>query len=177
MPRAHPAGFTLIEVMVALVIVSFGMMAVHTMLNSYAAAAVYTEQKTLASWIATNKLAELSIGPTWPPLGDSDEDVEFAGRQWRREIEVSETPVTNLRRVDVSVRLLDEPERVVHKVSALIEPPAPPGFLPPQWSAPPAGGGGGDRGGGSGGDRDRGGSDGDDRGASGGGGGDRGERG
>ena len=137
--RVRVAGFTLIEVMVALVIVAFGMMAVHTMLNSYAAASVYTEQKTLASWIATNKLTELSIGPTWPPLGDSDEEVEFAGRQWRCEIEVAETPVPNLRRVDVSVRLADDPERVVHTVSALIEPPAPPGFLPPQWSAPPGG--------------------------------------
>jgi len=146
MRRAHLAGFTLIEVMVALVIVAFGMMAVHTMLNSYAAASVYVEQKTLASWIATNKLTELSIGSTWPELGDSDEDVEFAGRQWRAEIEVSETPVANLRRVDVSVRLAEDPERVVHKVSALIEPPAPPGFLPPQWSVPPGGGGGGERG-------------------------------
>jgi general secretion pathway protein I len=142
MPRARPTGFTLIEVMVALVIVAFGMMAVHTMLNSYAAASVYTEQKTLASWIATNKLTELSIGPTWPSLGDTDEDVEFAGRQWRCEIEVSETPVPSLRRVDVSVLLMDDLDRVVHKVSALIEPPAPPGFLPPQWSAPPSGGGG-----------------------------------
>jgi general secretion pathway protein I len=150
MQRARHAGFTLIEVMVALVIVAFGMMAVHTMLNSYVAASVYVEQKTLASWIATNKLTELSIGPTWPELGDSDEDVEFAGRQWRAEIEVSETPVANLRRVDVSVRLADDPERVVHKVSALIEPPAPPGFLPPQWSAPPGGSGGGDGRGGRG---------------------------
>jgi general secretion pathway protein I len=144
--RVRLTGFTLIEVMVALVIVAFGMMAVHTMLNSYAAASVYTEQKTLASWIATNKLTELSIGPTWPPLGDSDEEVEFAGRQWRCEIEVAETPVPNLRRVDVSVRLANDPERVVHTVSALIEPPAPAGFLPPQWSAPPGGGDGGGRG-------------------------------
>jgi general secretion pathway protein I len=147
MRRARSTGFTLIEVMVALVIVAFGMMAVHTMLNSYAAASVYVEQKTLASWIATNELTELSIGPTWPELGDSEDEVEFAGRLWRFEIEVSETPVTNLRRVDVSVRLADDPERVVHRVSALIEPPAPPGFLPPQWSAPPAGGtGSGERG-------------------------------
>jgi general secretion pathway protein I len=147
----------LIEVMVALVIVAFGMMAVHTMLNSYVAASAYVEQKTLASWIATNKLTELSIAPTWPSLGDSTEDVEFAGRQWRYEVEVLETPVPNLRRVDVSVRLVDDPERVVHKVSALIEPPAPAGFLPPQWSAPPSGpGGGGGRGGGGGGSGDSG---------------------
>ena len=142
MPRARVTGFTLIEVMVALVIVALGMMAVHTQLNRYVAAAAYVEQKTLASWIATNKLTELAIGPTWPALGDSDEDLEFARQQWRCEIEVSETEVPNLRRVDVSVRLLNDPERVVHKVSALIEPPAPAGFLPPQWSAPPSGGGG-----------------------------------
>lgn len=129
--------------MVALVIVALGMMAVNTQLNRYAANAVYVEQKTLASWIATNKLTELSIAPTWPSVGDYEEDVEFAGQQWRCDIEVSETPVANLHRVDVSVRLLADPERVVHKVSGLIEPPPPAGFLPPQWSTLPAGGGGG----------------------------------
>ena len=141
------AGFTLIEAMVALVIVALGMMAVHTQLNRYVIAAAYVEQKTLASWIATNKLTELSVGPTWPTVGDYEEDVEFAGQQWRCDIEVAETPVTNLHRVDVSVRLLSDPERVIHKVSGLIEPPAPPGFSSPEWSAPPSGrSGGGERG-------------------------------
>lgn len=137
--RARATGFTLIEVMVALVVVALGMMAVHKVLNDYAFASAYVEQKTLASWIATNKLTELAIGPTWPSLGDSEEEIEFARQQWVCEIVVSETAVTNLRRVDVSVRLANEPERVVHKVSALIEPPAPAGFLPPQWSSPPSG--------------------------------------
>jgi general secretion pathway protein I len=140
--RRAASGFTLIEVMVALVIVALGMMAVNTQLNRYTVAATYVEEKTLASWIATNKLTELSIAPTWPSVGDYEEDVEFAGQQWRCEVLVEETPVTNLHRVDVSVRLLADPERVVHKVSALIEPPAPQGFLSPQWSAPPGGGGG-----------------------------------
>lgn len=127
--------------MIALVIVALGMMAVNTQLNRYAVNAAYIEQKTLASWIATNKLTELSVAPTWPSVDDYEEDVEFAGQQWRCDIEVAETPVANLRRVDVSVRLLADPERVVHKVSGLIEPPAPSGFLPPQWSTPSDGGG------------------------------------
>jgi general secretion pathway protein I len=122
--------------MVALVIVAFGMMAVSKQINSYIVAATYVEQKTLASWIATNKLTELSVGPTWPTVGDYDEDIEFAGRQWRCAIVVSETEVTNLHRVDVSVSLVSDPANVIHKVSALIEPPAPPGFLAPQWSIP-----------------------------------------
>lgn len=144
--RNRGYGFTLIEVMVALVVVSLGMMAVNTQINRYAVAATYVEQKTLASWIATNKLTELSIAPTWPEVGDYDEDIEFAGQQWRCEIVVNETPVPNLHRVDVSVFTINDPERLVHKVSALIEPPAPPGFLPPQWSTPPGGGPSGGRG-------------------------------
>jgi general secretion pathway protein I len=149
MQRAHrSAGFTLLEVLVALVIVAFGMMAVHKMLNDYVRTAAEVERRTLASWIATNKLTELAVGPTWPEIDDYDEDVEFASQQWRCEIEVSETDVPSLRRVDVSVFLVSDPEHVVRKVSALIEPPAPPGFLPPQWSAPPTGddGGRGERG-------------------------------
>ena len=143
MQRRHLfAGFTLLEVLVAMVIVAVGMMGVHKLLNEYVKTSAGIEERTLASWIATNKLTELAIGPTWPPLGDYDEEVEFANRQWRCEVLVSETEVTNLRRVDVAVFLVTDPERVVRKVSALIEPPAPPGFLPPQWSAPPSSGGG-----------------------------------
>jgi general secretion pathway protein I len=141
------AGFTLLEAMVALVIVSLGMMAVNTQLNRYAAASVYAEEKTLASWIATNKITELSVASGWPELGDSDEEIEFAGRMWQCRVEVSETPVENLRRVDVEIALADAPERVVHRVSGILEPPAPSGFLPLRWLGPPRDGGGRGRGG------------------------------
>jgi general secretion pathway protein I len=133
--------------MVALVIVALGMMAVHNSLNSYAVSSAYIEQKTLASWIATNKITELSVAPTWPEIGDYDEEVEFAGQEWRCEIVITATDVDNLRRVDVSVTLESDPDTVVHKVSGLLEPPAPPGFMPPQWSMPGLGNdGGGERG-------------------------------
>jgi general secretion pathway protein I len=135
-------GFTLLEAMIALVIVALGMMAVNTQLNRYAVAAIYIEQKTLASWIATNKITELSVAGTWPELGDSEEELDFAGRRWQCQIEIGETPVENLRRVDVSVALADDPERVLHKVSGLVEPPAPSGFVPLRWLGPAAGAGG-----------------------------------
>ena len=126
-------GFTLLEAMVALIIVALGMMAVNTQLNRYAAAAFYVEQKTLASWIASNVITELSVAPTWPELGDTDEEIEFAGQRWHYRVEIQETPVENLRRVDVEVALVDDPERVLHKVSGLVEPPMPAGFAPVRW--------------------------------------------
>jgi general secretion pathway protein I len=127
--------------MVALVIVALGMMAVNGQLNRYVVAAAFVETKALASWIATNQITALGVGPEWPGVGDHEEEVEFAGRQWRCEIVVSETDVENLHRVDVSVALATDPERVLHKVSGLIEPPAPAGFLPLEWSAPLTGNG------------------------------------
>jgi general secretion pathway protein I len=131
--RSAIAGFTLIEAVVALLIVALGMMAVFAQLNQYAATANYMQEKTLASWIATNVLTELSVQQDWPALGNSEEDLEFAGREWHYTIEVSETQVENLRRADVSVARTDQPDRVIHKVSALIEPPAPRGFVPTHW--------------------------------------------
>jgi general secretion pathway protein I len=128
----------LLEVMVALIIVSLGMMAVSSQLNRYTTVAIHVEQKTLASWIATNLITELSVEPVWPELGNSDEDVEFAGQSWQCRIEVSETPVENLRRIDVEVALANDPERVLHKVSGLVEPPVPAGFLPVRWLVPAA---------------------------------------
>lgn len=138
--HSNTGGFTLLEAMVALIIVALGMMAVSTQLNRYVVTASYIEQKTLASWVATNKVTELSVGNTWPEVGDSDEEIDFAGRQWQCHIEIAETPVENLRRVDVSVALADDPERVLHKVSGLVEPPVPAGFLPLRWLAPADGG-------------------------------------
>ena len=141
MLRRSGDGFTLIEVMVALVVVALGMMAVKKTLSDYAATSAYLEEKTLASWIATNELTEIAVGPTWPALGDYEEDVEFARRQWRCEVVVSETEVENLRRADVSVALADRPERVIHTVSGLIEPPIPDGFPPLNWISVGRGGG------------------------------------
>ena len=134
-------GFTLVEALVALIIVALGMMAVHTQLNQYAVTSVYIRDKTLASWIATNKLTELSVQSAWPEPGVEEDEVEYAGRQWYFRVEVSATQVDNLRRADVSVAPAEDPERTIHTVSGLIEPPAPPGFLPPRWLGGPNGSG------------------------------------
>jgi general secretion pathway protein I len=136
------AGFTLLEAMVALVIVSLGMMAVNTQLGRFAVTSLHIEQKTLASWIATNKITELSVQSEWPELGEQEEDVDFAGRTWRCRTEISETPVPNLRRIDVYVSFTDAPDDVVHKVTGLVEPPPPRGVVPLNWMPAAAGAGG-----------------------------------
>ena len=119
--------------MVALAIVALGMMAVHAQFNRYTVGAAIIENKVLASWIASNRIAELSVAPRWPPLGETRDEVDYAQRTWVWRTRVSETPVENLRRVDVSVSLADEPGQVIHTVSGLLEPPPPPGIAAPTW--------------------------------------------
>jgi general secretion pathway protein I len=140
--RSEPVrseGFTLLEAMVALVIVSLGMLAVNSQLNRYAVAASVIEEKTMASWIATNVITELGLQPTWPEIGEREDEIEFGGREWEYRIAISGTDVENLRRVDVEVMLAAAPDRVVHRVSGLLEPPAPRGFVAPTWFTPGGG--------------------------------------
>ena len=126
-------GFTLIETVVALLIVALGMTAVYMQVGQFASTAILMQDRTLASWIGSNIVTELSLARDWPEIGDSEEEVEYASRRWLVTIEISETEVENLRRADVSVALSDRPERVIHTVSGLIEPPIPDNFPPVNW--------------------------------------------
>jgi general secretion pathway protein I len=133
--RRHDRGFTLIETMVALAIVALGMTAVFMQLNQFATNAVYLRDKTLASWIGSNIVTELSIAPQWPEFGEEEREIEYGDRTWAITVTIIETDVENLRRADVSVALADRPDRIVHIVSGLIEPPVPQGFPPVSWTS------------------------------------------
>ncbi len=126
-------GFTLIETVVALLIVALGMTAVYMQVGQFATTAILMQDRTLASWIGSNIVTELSLAPDWPEIGDSEEEIEYASRLWIVSIEVTETEVENLRRADVAVALAERPERVIHTVSGLIEPPIPDNFPPVNW--------------------------------------------
>ena len=133
MRSERAAGFTLLETVVALLIVSLGMSAVYMQLNYFATSAIRMQDKTLGSWIGSNIVTELSLAPDWPDLGDEEREIEYANREWHLTIRISETDVEELRRVDVDVAFAEQPERVIHTVSGLIEPPTPQGFPPVRW--------------------------------------------
>ena len=83
-PRALLArGFTLIEVLVALVIVALGMMGVIQAVIQAATAGTYLREKTLAHWIAMNLITERRLQTAPPEIGTSSDEIEFAGQRWR----------------------------------------------------------------------------------------------
>ena len=99
-----PRGFTLIEVLVALVIVAVGMAAVLSALSSSANTLSFLRDETFAQWVALNKIATIRISGQQPATGTSDGDTDFAGRSWHWRREVVTTEVPGVVRIDVKVR-------------------------------------------------------------------------
>ena len=103
-------GFTLIEVLAALVIVALGMLGVIQAVTQTARNGSYLREKTLAHWIAMNVITERRLLPVPPEVAETSDDVEFAGQRWRWTMNVTQTEVESLRRMDVAVRYADRPE-------------------------------------------------------------------
>ncbi|MDH4259015.1 MAG: type II secretion system minor pseudopilin GspI [Gammaproteobacteria bacterium] len=103
-PSSRPGGFTLIEVVVALAIVALGMFAVFKAIGDTAANIGYLRDRSLASWIADNKITEIRLSGEYPSVDKTEGDVDYAGRRWHWIATVSQTPVEGLRRIDMQVR-------------------------------------------------------------------------
>ncbi len=101
-------GFTLIEVLVAVAVLAIAMSAVIGAMARQADNAGYLKQKTIALWVAHNRLAELQLQGTPPDTGRSDGEVEMGGVDWRWDAVVVKTEDPYLRRVDIEVRRPDE---------------------------------------------------------------------
>ena len=138
-------GFTLIEVVVALIVVSLGMLAVIETVGSTARNSSYLRDKTIAHWVAMNKLTEVRLQANAPAVDKSSDEVEMAGREWRWTVEVKQTPVETIRRIDVSVRPAEAPEKSsMASVSGFFGTAvAPAGTTTVVWKGSPEGGRGG----------------------------------
>ncbi len=104
MTRRRSQGFTLIEVMVALVIVAMGLTALMLAVSSTANASGYLRDKALAQWIALNRLTEVRLN-LQPKLGQSNDtgELDFAGRHWHYDTQYFDTSFASMRRVVVRV--------------------------------------------------------------------------
>jgi general secretion pathway protein I len=76
------AGFTLVEVLVALAIIAISMSAALSTSGSQASSASYLKQKTIAHWVAMNEMTQFQIAKRITTTGKTDGDTKMAGVTW-----------------------------------------------------------------------------------------------
>jgi general secretion pathway protein I len=94
-------GFTLLEVLIALAIVAMSVGALLGTVTSSASNVIYLKEKTLAEWVALNRLAEVRIDKAMPAKGKRTGSSTMGGQRWEWEEEVIELPIKGMFRIDV----------------------------------------------------------------------------
>jgi general secretion pathway protein I len=97
-------GFTLLEVLIALAIVVLSVGALLGAVTSSASNVIYLKDKTVAEWVALNRLAEIRIAQQMPDKGRRIGETVMGGMKWQWEEEVTETAIKGMFRVDVRAR-------------------------------------------------------------------------
>ncbi len=125
--RRLKRGFTLIEVLIAVSIAALGLTAVATaIISQMVDTGSVIRERTYASWVAQNKIAELRLANVVPEVSESSGEVEFASIEWAWSANISATGVENLFRVDVSVSYPGTDDTIL-VVAGFIGEPNPPG--------------------------------------------------
>ncbi len=98
-------GFSLLEVVIALAVVSIALLALSRTGGSAPARYTDLQQRTLALWVADNAMAEIRLTEGFPQPGARFGQERMAGVDWSWQAEISQSAEPNIRRVDITVYL------------------------------------------------------------------------
>lgn len=116
----HAAGFTLLEVLVALVIVGTALGASLRAVGSLTQNSSALRGSMMATWSGENRLAQIRLAREWPPFGKRSFDCPQGELRLVCEEEVLPTPNPFFRRVEVSVFDAENPERRIIKLAQIV---------------------------------------------------------
>ncbi len=103
-PRRRAArGFTLVEVLVALMVVALGLAALMTTVAGTARTSGYLRDKTLAQWIALNRMTEVRLNQSKFGQNLDTGELQFANRTWHYDTRYFNTSIATMKRVVVRV--------------------------------------------------------------------------
>jgi general secretion pathway protein I len=115
--RKLSRGFTLIEVLIALVILAVALSAALRAANISTDTAVILRQKILASFVASNLLTEAVAKKAFPNPGVSNGKAEQAGQTFVWEQTVENTASPYFRRAKIKVVAESKPDYVLHELA------------------------------------------------------------
>lgn len=118
--RSRQQGFTLLEVLVALIIVVTALGASLRAVGSLTQNSDGLRSAMMATWSAENRLVQIRLARTFPSVGKQRFDCPQGDLALVCEEEVLPSPNPRLRRVEVSVYDQAHPERRIIKLVQLV---------------------------------------------------------
>jgi general secretion pathway protein I len=131
-------GFTLVEVLVALMIVAVGLTALMVAVNGTARTSGFLRDKTLAQWIALNRLSEVRLNVVKFGQNTDTGELDFGSRKWHYDTRYFDTSIATMKRVVVRVYLGDAKTKgnpIAQAVGFLGTSLATPGSTTVNWTA------------------------------------------
>jgi len=119
---AYSSGFTLLEVLVALVIVGTALGASLRAVGSLTQNSAGLRASMMATWSAENRLGQLSLARTYPAIGKQTFECPQGDLKLMCEEAVIATANPRFRRVEVSVYDQANPERRIIKLAQVLSP-------------------------------------------------------
>ena len=116
----RPRAFTLIEVLVALALAAVALTAGMRALAQAADGAGTLKARTLALWVAQNRLAALQIEPAALAAGNAQGEADQANLRFRWKASIGATPNPAFRRVDIVVAEAVEPDYILARLTGYI---------------------------------------------------------
>ncbi|MGO1462228.1 MAG: type II secretion system minor pseudopilin GspI [Marinobacter sp.] len=96
-------GFTLIEVMVALLVFGLIATAAAEVGSQYISSYERIRDKTLAGWLAENRINEIRLEDNLPDISENAKDKDYGPFRWQVTTKVLATAEAKMRRVEVKV--------------------------------------------------------------------------
>jgi general secretion pathway protein I len=118
--RYKASGFTLLEVLVALVIIGTALGASLRAVGSLTQNSSDLRSSMMATWSAENRLVQIRLAREWPAFGKRTFDCRQGELRLRCEEEVLSTPNPNFRRVEISVFDESRTERRIIKLVQIV---------------------------------------------------------
>jgi general secretion pathway protein I len=97
------SGFTLLEVLIAILLLGLALTALVRIAGLEARAAAQLRERTLAQWVGANALAEVRLQEAFPAIGRREGEATLGTRRWRWRLEVQGTDEPSIRRLEVDV--------------------------------------------------------------------------
>jgi general secretion pathway protein I len=113
-------GFTLLEVLVALLIVGTALGAALRAMGSLTQNSDGLRETMMATWSAENRLVQVRLARLYPAVGKSTFECPQGDLNLMCEEEVIQSPNPRMRRVEVSVYDVSRPERRIIKLVQLV---------------------------------------------------------